>query len=117
MFARLARPARRFATVAEPRISEAGKAILESEAAQAKAADANGNLWIKITWFVGLPALALTTVNAYMLFKEHQEHLKHTELKFTPYPYLHVRAKRFFWGDGTKTAFHNPAVNAMPDQE
>ncbi|KAI9222270.1 cytochrome c oxidase, subunit VIa [Blastocladiella britannica] len=119
MFARLlTQPVRRMATVtAEPRIAESGKKLLEADAAHAKAADANGDLWIKISWFVGMPTLLLTTINAWRLYTEHEEHLAHRELKFVAYPYLHIRNSRFFWGDGTKTAFWNPRVNADPEQE
>ncbi|ORZ41433.1 cytochrome c oxidase, subunit VIa [Catenaria anguillulae PL171] len=114
--ARLAPAARRFATVAEPKISEAGKKMLQADAVHAQASEKTASLWIKLTWFVGLPALALSTVNAYLLFKEHQEHLEHRELKFEGYPYMHIRAKRLFLGRGTKTAFHNPKVNAVPEE-
>ncbi|KAJ3361710.1 hypothetical protein AMAG_11602 [Allomyces macrogynus ATCC 38327] len=108
--------ARRFATAAQPRISEAGKKILEAEAATAKASDANGNLWIKITWFVGAPCLLLTTANAYYLFAEHQAHIAGKEPEVVPYSYMNIRNKRFFWGDGNHTAFFNPAVNAVPEE-
>uniref|UniRef100_A0A8C2JRK3 Cytochrome c oxidase polypeptide VIa n=1 Tax=Cyprinus carpio TaxID=7962 RepID=A0A8C2JRK3_CYPCA len=31
---------------------------------------------------------------------------------FLSFPHVH---QRFPWGDGTKTLFHNPHVNALPD--
>nr|CAI5865651.1 unnamed protein product [Callosobruchus analis] len=28
---------------------------------------------------------------------------------------MRMRSKRFPWGDGQKSLFHNPKVNALPD--
>lgn len=35
--------------------------------------------------------------------------------EFRKYPYMRIRHKRFPWGDGDKSLFHNPRVNALPD--
>lgn len=34
---------------------------------------------------------------------------------FVPYEYLRRRTKRFPWGDGTKSLFHNDRTNPLPD--
>lgn len=34
---------------------------------------------------------------------------------FIKYEYLRLRSKRFPWGDGQKSFFHNPIVNPLPD--
>ncbi|XP_047991578.1 cytochrome c oxidase subunit 6A, mitochondrial [Leguminivora glycinivorella] len=67
-------------------------------------------LWKKMSFFVGFPAVGLGMLNAYLAHQE--EH--HDPPPFVPYEYLRVRTKRFPWGDGQKSLFHNPHVNALP---
>ncbi|KPI95636.1 PREDICTED: cytochrome c oxidase subunit 6A1, mitochondrial-like [Papilio xuthus] len=67
-------------------------------------------LWKKLTFFVAFPAVGLGMLNAYLAHQE--EH--HERPPFIPYDYMRVRTKRFPWGDGQKTLFHNPHVNALP---
>ncbi|GIY53618.1 cytochrome c oxidase subunit 6A1, mitochondrial [Caerostris extrusa] len=69
--------------------------------------------WRNLTLFVAFPAIGLCMVNAYLGEKEHMEHFHREE--FIPYEHLRIRKKRFPWGDGNKTLFHNPKVNALPD--
>ncbi|KAK1060419.1 Cytochrome c oxidase subunit 6A [Friedmanniomyces endolithicus] len=53
------------------------------------------------------------SINAWRLWDEHWEHKSHEpplEEK-VEYPYQNIRTKKFFWGDGDKTAFWNTDVN------
>ncbi|KAI9136040.1 cytochrome c oxidase, subunit VIa, partial [Paraphysoderma sedebokerense] len=75
----------------------------------------SGDLWRKISIFVGVPSLVLAVVNGYLLFRQHEEHLDHDERKFVPYPYLRIRNKPFPWGE--ETVFFNPRYNLKPEDE
>lgn len=67
-------------------------------------------MWKNLSFFVAFPAIGLCMANCYM---EHQkEHHGHPE--FVAYEHLRVRNKRFPWGEGQKSLFHNPHVNALP---
>ncbi|KAK0335451.1 hypothetical protein LTR91_000667 [Friedmanniomyces endolithicus] len=60
-----------------------------------------------------IPCLCMAAVNAWRLWDEHWEHKSHEpplEEK-VEYPYQNIRTKKFFWGDGDKTAFWNTDVN------
>ena len=35
--------------------------------------------------------------------------------EFTKYEYMRKRDKKFPWGDGERSFFHNPEMNALPD--
>uniref|UniRef100_UPI000D40D579 hypothetical protein n=1 Tax=Vibrio vulnificus TaxID=672 RepID=UPI000D40D579 len=67
-------------------------------------------LWKRLSFFVGIPAVGLGMLNAYLAHQE--EH--HERAPFIAYEYMRVRSKRFPWGDGQKSLFHNPHVNALP---
>jgi cytochrome c oxidase subunit 6a len=72
----------------------------------------NSALWRKVTLFVCLPCIAMAMVNTYL---SHIEHAKHPRRPFQPYDYLYIRRKRFPWGDGNRSLFHNPLTNALPE--
>ncbi|XP_058463268.1 cytochrome c oxidase subunit 6A1, mitochondrial-like [Malaya genurostris] len=66
-------------------------------------------LWKKLTFFVALPALGLAMANAYLKHEEQERP------EFVPYEYMRIRHKRFPWGDGKRSFFHNPHNNPLPD--
>lgn len=94
--------------------------------------------WKNMFLFGGIPCLLLGMANVYI----NHEHDPRPE--FIPYEYLRIRNKvivlfiylfyfigirfqcvlnslfdfvlqRFPWGDGNKSLFHNPQINALPD--
>ena len=41
-------------------------------------------------------------------------HRNHERQPFKDYEFMRVRSKKFPWGDGNKTLFHNPDTNPLP---
>lgn len=82
-------------------------------ASTGEAHQTNSELWRKLFYYMCCPALVLCMINTYLAEKEHWEHYKRRP--FVPYEYLRIRTKKFPWGDGNHTLFHNPLVNPLPD--
>lgn len=80
------------------------------ECPQPKATDGDGVQIYKIlSLFVGIPTILLLTA---VTFGDREEEERPPFIK---YEYLRRRTKRFPWGDGQKSLFHNPKTNALPD--
>ncbi|KAG5280560.1 hypothetical protein AALO_G00061510 [Alosa alosa] len=89
-----------------------------SQTRQFSAAAAHGHgepgaarLWKILTFVVAFPGVAVCMLNTYLKMQHHH----HENPEFVPYSHLRIRSKRFPWGDGVKSFFHNPEVNALPD--
>ncbi|KAK2723574.1 hypothetical protein QYM36_002053 [Artemia franciscana] len=84
-----------------------------SQAATAGEHSGGWKLWKKLSFFVAIPGVGLCMLNAWL--GHVKEHENHERPEFIPYEHLRIRNKRFPWGDGQKSLFHNPHVNALPD--
>ncbi|KAJ8680268.1 hypothetical protein QAD02_016055 [Eretmocerus hayati] len=74
-----------------------------------KKAAAALDFWTKATFF-GIPiAVGLGLLNLYINWEEP------VRPEFIKYDHLRIRTKRFPWGDGNHSLFHNPHLNALPD--
>ncbi|XP_037537163.1 cytochrome c oxidase subunit 6A, mitochondrial [Nematolebias whitei] len=67
--------------------------------------------WKILTFVVALPGVGVCMLN---MFLKGSEHSHDAQPDFVPYSHLRIRTKRFPWGDGNKSLFHNPHVNALP---
>ncbi|XP_018412898.1 PREDICTED: cytochrome c oxidase subunit 6A, mitochondrial [Nanorana parkeri] len=90
--------------------SVASRGRLYSAAAHAEHGDA-ARTWKILTYVVALPSVAVCMLNVYLKAQQHSD--EHPE--FVAYDHLRIRTKKFPWGDGTKSLFHNPHLNALPD--
>merc|ERR1711878_150309 len=67
--------------------------------------------WKKGFFFAAIPIIILGHVNAFGMADENA----HAAPEFVPYDHLRIRSKKFPWGDGNHSLFHNSHMNALPD--
>jgi len=70
-------------------------------------------LWKQLSLFGALPCVVIMSVYNFMHMAQEAEH-PHERPEFIPYDHLRLRTKRFPWGEGQKSLFHNPHVNPLP---
>jgi len=69
--------------------------------------------WKLLSFFIAVPGVAACWMNAQMLEKAEHESFERPE--FVAYDHLRRRTKKFPWGDGNHSLFHNAHVNALPE--
>ena len=88
----------------------AGQLVLRVDFANTAFRDAD--LWRKLSIYVVIPCICIASVNAWGLWTEHWEHKSHEKLEDrTEYPFMNIRTKNFFWGDGDKVSIHSHVKN------
>ncbi|XP_069021422.1 cytochrome c oxidase subunit 6A2, mitochondrial [Embiotoca jacksoni] len=66
--------------------------------------------WKILSFVLAIPGVAVCMANAYMKMQAHS----HEPPEFVAYPHLRIRTKRFPWGDGNHSLFHNAHTNPLP---
>ncbi|BFZ04682.1 hypothetical protein BsWGS_07721 [Bradybaena similaris] len=81
-----------------------------AKAAEGHAGHESANTWRNAFIFLGLPAVASVYYYTFYVLPQHPE-----RDEFVPYPHLRIRNRKFPWGDGNHSLFHNPYYNALPE--
>lgn len=76
-----------------------------------KEAKKNTAFWTKVCVLLGIPAIVLTSLNAFFIEMEHEAHLKEHPLEYTAYDYMDRNVKKFPWGNGSDSLFYHPVYN------
>jgi len=96
-----------------------GKRMFSTSSARMSAHEVHPDEWKRwrtVFFVVGIPALAFAHFNALRpIFFPYEGEDPHARPEFVPYDYLRIRSKKFPWGDGKKSLFHNDHFNALPD--
>ncbi|XP_029365229.1 cytochrome c oxidase subunit 6A2, mitochondrial [Echeneis naucrates] len=90
--------------------ASAARRLLAAAAAHS-GEESKARTWKILSFVVALPGVSVCWLNAHMKGKQHS----HEQPEFVPYPHLRLRTKKFPWGDGNHSLFHNPHTNALPD--
>ncbi|XP_042361030.1 cytochrome c oxidase subunit 6A, mitochondrial [Plectropomus leopardus] len=80
-------------------------------AASQSSHEGGARTWKILTFVLAVPGVGVCIANAYMKGKAHS----HEQPEFVPYSHLRIRTKKFPWGDGNHSLFHNSHTNALPD--
>ncbi|KAI0223051.1 Cytochrome c oxidase subunit 6A, mitochondrial [Lamellibrachia satsuma] len=73
-------------------------------------------LWKILSFTVAIPSVIVCYVNSQMKEKEEHERLKMEGVQpFVAYSHLRIRSKKWPWGDGNHSLFHNAHTNPLPD--
>ncbi|VEN40939.1 unnamed protein product [Callosobruchus maculatus] len=93
--------------------TSARRAAVQVEGPSAVSGQHEGSykVWRNLTFFIAFPSIILCAVNCVL---SHQSG-HHERPPFVKYEYLRIRTKRFPWGDGNHSLFHNPHANPLPD--
>lgn len=83
-----------------------------AEGAHSSAHEGSQRMWMLLSIFVAFPC---TTWVYFQAKAKEEKEAQHPRPEFVPYAHLRVRTKRFPWGDGQRSLFHNPKMNALPD--
>uniref|UniRef100_A0A3Q3WVZ3 Cytochrome c oxidase subunit n=1 Tax=Mola mola TaxID=94237 RepID=A0A3Q3WVZ3_MOLML len=67
--------------------------------------------WKILTIVLAFPGVAICMANAYMKMQASS----HEQPEFVPYSHLRIRTKKFPWGDGNHSLFHNAHTNPLPE--
>ncbi|KAL9703737.1 hypothetical protein quinque_007255 [Culex quinquefasciatus] len=87
------------------------KAAASSGSASSGPPGSSHKTWKQLSLFVALPAVALAMANAISSVTAEE----HERPEFVPYEHLRIRTKRFPWGEGKKSLFHNGETNPLPE--
>lgn len=86
-------PAALRALVAQKAVPEPMGAMLLADLEHRLDAEKTANMWRKIFWYVGVPAMGLLGLNTYYLEKEHFHHLHEHPVDHIAYPHMRIRNK------------------------
>ncbi|KAM6957257.1 cytochrome c oxidase subunit 6A2, mitochondrial [Aplochiton taeniatus] len=70
--------------------------------------------WKILSFVLAIPGVTVCMANCYLKIQEHAAH-DHGNPDFVAYSHLRIRTKRWPWGDGNHSLFHNAHTNALPD--